>query len=262
MKLGELIARGSRSTVHSWGTDAIAKVPLPTTPPAWLRYEATYTAAVHASGAPAQEFLGFADHDGTTVSIYRRIRGENMWDAVLADPSRSAAEGRRLAAVQVELASVSPPLALPAQVDRMRAKIRAAERLLGANTAAAIDAVPPPTTHLLCHGDLHPSNVILTADGPVLIDWFDASRGEPLGDVAWTGEVRVLTGGGEQQCRAGDVADTALDALRGAYLDAVAERGDADDAALARWRAVNAAARLAEGVDPAPLLAAWREWVS
>ena len=25
--------------------------------------------------------------------------------------------------------------------------------------------------HVVCHGDVHPGNVVMTADGPVLIDW-------------------------------------------------------------------------------------------
>jgi aminoglycoside phosphotransferase (APT) family kinase protein len=36
------------------------------------------------------------------------------------------------------------------------------------------------------HLDLHPLNVLLSADGPVVIDWANAARGEGLTDVAFT----------------------------------------------------------------------------
>jgi aminoglycoside phosphotransferase (APT) family kinase protein len=36
------------------------------------------------------------------------------------------------------------------------------------------------------HGDLHPYNVILTADGPVVIDWRNAEEGPPEYDIAMT----------------------------------------------------------------------------
>ncbi|MBN1094319.1 phosphotransferase [Blastococcus sp. TML/M2B] len=36
----------------------------------------------------------------------------------------------------------------------------------------------------LLHLDLHPDNVLLTADGPVVIDWTNAARGRPEVDVA------------------------------------------------------------------------------
>jgi aminoglycoside phosphotransferase (APT) family kinase protein len=38
----------------------------------------------------------------------------------------------------------------------------------------------------LVHLDLHPLNVLLSADGPVVIDWSNAARGEGLSDVALT----------------------------------------------------------------------------
>jgi aminoglycoside phosphotransferase (APT) family kinase protein len=38
----------------------------------------------------------------------------------------------------------------------------------------------------LVHLDLHPMNVMLSARGPVVIDWTGASRGRPLTDVALT----------------------------------------------------------------------------
>jgi aminoglycoside phosphotransferase (APT) family kinase protein len=36
------------------------------------------------------------------------------------------------------------------------------------------------------HGDLHPYNVIQTADGPVVIDWRNAEEGPPEFDIAMT----------------------------------------------------------------------------
>ena len=38
----------------------------------------------------------------------------------------------------------------------------------------------------VCHGDFHPDNVMMTADGPVLIDWPGATRGVPEADFART----------------------------------------------------------------------------
>ena len=38
----------------------------------------------------------------------------------------------------------------------------------------------------LVHLDLHPLNVIMSPRGPVVIDWANAARGDPLLDVALT----------------------------------------------------------------------------
>jgi aminoglycoside phosphotransferase (APT) family kinase protein len=46
-------------------------------------------------------------------------------------------------------------------------------------------AGPVPGDRLV-HLDLHPGNVVITADGPVVIDWTNASAGTPGSDVATT----------------------------------------------------------------------------
>ena len=38
----------------------------------------------------------------------------------------------------------------------------------------------------LVHLDLHPMNVMITPTGPIVIDWPNAARGDPLTDVAVT----------------------------------------------------------------------------
>jgi aminoglycoside phosphotransferase (APT) family kinase protein len=45
---------------------------------------------------------------------------------------------------------------------------------------------PGPAGDRLVHLDLHPMNVMVTADGPIVIDWSNAKRGVPEMDVANT----------------------------------------------------------------------------
>ena len=49
---------------------------------------------------------------------------------------------------------------------------------------ARLDALPPGTA--LCHGDIHLGNVLLTDDGPCILDWEKACCGAPAGDLART----------------------------------------------------------------------------
>lgn len=41
-----------------------------------------------------------------------------------------------------------------------------------------------PEGHSLCHGDMNPNNILLSEQGPVVIDWMSATLGNPAGDVA------------------------------------------------------------------------------
>jgi aminoglycoside phosphotransferase (APT) family kinase protein len=61
--------------------------------------------------------------------------------------------------------------------------------LMHADLHRRLHAIPVPsgtTGNSLMHCDLHPENVLLTADGPVVIDWRDAREGPPEFDIAMT----------------------------------------------------------------------------
>jgi Ser/Thr protein kinase RdoA (MazF antagonist) len=68
----------------------------------------------------------------------------------------------------------------------MEASLRLPEAQIPDHIAAGVLALIDrlPTDERLCHCDLHPDNVIMTADGPRLIDWTGARRGGPPYDLA------------------------------------------------------------------------------
>jgi aminoglycoside phosphotransferase (APT) family kinase protein len=113
----------------------------------------------------------------------------------------------------------------------------------------------------VCHGDLHPSNVLLGRDGPVIVDWFDASRGDPIADVARS-SLTLLSDGADPPRHLPGSDRATLEVLTGAYLAHLGEHLEIDQDLLARWQAVNAVARMAEGVPRGALIEVWTrfEW--
>ena len=248
--VGAVVAYGSRSTVRELGTDAVAKVPLPDTAEAWIRYEAEYSTAVRLAGAPVPEFLGFIEHDGRIASVYRRARGPVMWDAIVEDPASVPSHAATLAEVHRQLAGLVPPATVPSFADRIRCKVRAAAPVVGVVAAEVLAVQPTGGPMVLCHGDLHPSNVILTVDGPMVVDWFDTGRGDPIADIARS----TLLISPDADASPSHLAGAASPELRRRLTDAyLAAHGDVDADRLARWRAVMAVARIAEGVAAAGL---------
>jgi hypothetical protein len=101
--------------------------------------------------------------------------------------------------------------------------------------------------------------VIVSKDGLVLVDWFDASRGDRVADVARSS--LTLLGEGATTPRHLPGSDTrTLAVLTQAYLSRLQESLEIPPGLLARWQAINAVARLAEGVSREPLLEVWRRY--
>jgi len=247
--------------VHAWGREAVAKVPRASTPEGWIETEARFTALVHIAGAPVPRLLGIERIDGRAVSIYERVDGPSMWELMARQPQTITPLARSLAELQAHLFSLVPPVQLPSQHDRLTSKIRMAARRIDESLLDALGHVPPPSERKLCHGDLHPGNVIMGRDGPVLIDWLDVSRGEPIGDVARTvlllSDVAAGAAGPQHLV---DATPQLLGSMARAYLEGASEFMSIDQAELDRWMAVMAVARLAEGIEPEGLLTVWNRW--
>ena len=255
--LGALVARGTRSSIHAYGRGAVAKVPHRSTPDGWIESEAEYAEAARGVGAPAPRLLGVEQVAGRAVSVWERVAGTSMWQCIIDRPGLSTELGMQLADIQLALFGLVPPVGLPSQRDRLVSKIRRSAATLDASLARALDLIAAGTgTPRLCHGDLHPSNVILGRDGPVVVDWFDASRGDPVADVARTS---LLLGDGATAPprHLPGSSGRMLATLTDAYLRRVSASLDIEDGQLARWQAIEAVARIAEGVPPDALLEIW-----
>lgn len=102
-----------------------------------------------------------------------------------------------------------------------------------------------PDDDKVCHGDFHPDNILLTADGPRAIDWNNAFAGHPLADIAWTSllfQISEAPAGSEAQI-------AAMMNARAAFLEAyLARRLGTDRAALNAWLLPVMVLRLADSI--------------
>ncbi len=259
--LGKPIATGSRSVIHEWGTDAVAKVPRPSTPETWAKFEFDYTSAVHACGVPVPAVVGLTTIDNRAVMLSSRVHGPSMWEALIANPSDATSYGNQLAEIHLQLLRTRPPITIPSQRSRLSCKIREAARTEDPRVLRALDLLPDNLSVLsLCHGDFHPKNIILSDDGPMIVDWFDVSRGNAYGDVMRT--LLLLSDpaeSAESKYHLPGAKATVLGDLRDAYEQNMRESLRLDIENMRIWRIIEAAARLAEDVDDAPLLEALAE---
>src|SRR5436853_125515 len=68
--LGDLVARGTRSSIHAYGRGAVVKVPHASTPADWIESEAAYADAARAVGAPVPRMLGIEQVSGRAASVW------------------------------------------------------------------------------------------------------------------------------------------------------------------------------------------------
>ncbi|MCB1029663.1 MAG: phosphotransferase, partial [Microthrixaceae bacterium] len=175
-----------------------------------------------------------------------------------ADPSEGASLGRLLARLQLELWACRASFALPTQRDRLAAKLRSVGAHHGLAVAPLLDWLARDQPLGLCHGDLHPHNIVLVEHRPVLVDWFDAGVGALAAETA-----RTLLHVGPRAWGADDPQRDGRAALHDAYLAAITEAGELDGDELDRWTTVQLIARIAEGVgwgDLAEVRARLERW--
>ena len=75
------------------------------------------------------------------------------------------------------------------------------------------------------HGDFHPLNIILAADGPVVIDWSNGGEGDPMSDVAFS-QVILATSDADFPRWLESVGRAVRRRFVGAYLKGVGRRPD------------------------------------
>ena len=114
-------------------------------------------------GYPVPEVLEVA----AGALVLERIEGPTMWEVVGRGSSGVSTQAALLARLHRQLHRIEAPAGLPG--------VGGGDRLL--------------------HLDLHPLNVILSENGPVVIDWTNARRGDPMFDVAVTWVIAATSGG-------------------------------------------------------------------
>ena len=155
---GRLIAAGRSADVYAARHGRVLRRYRDGRPADWVAREAEVMVHARAHGVPVPEVF---DVDGADI-VMERADGPTMLNALARRPVTFRAQARLLARLHAAVHAVPALDWLPAP--------------FGAGDGAQV----------LLHRDLHPQNVILTADGPRIIDWEGAARGPAVADVAMT----------------------------------------------------------------------------
>ncbi|MBN2305933.1 MAG: phosphotransferase [Anaerolineae bacterium] len=244
------IGQGRTADVFVWRDGQVIKLYHDGFPCALIEHEYRIARIVAASEDIAPRVFDLVEHDGRPGLIYERLDGPTLYQTIHAGrPWTLIAAARILAEVQAASHAYTAP-DLPARRPQIAERITAAEGLSPGEKARLQEIVAQlPDGDTLCHNDLHPNNILVTARGPVAIDWMDASRGDPLADVART---QLLIGNRfcyEQNPVPRVVIRALLALFQAAHLRRYRALRHAPAEGLAAWRGPLAAARLIEGIS-------------
>lgn len=171
--LGGFIAHGNTADVYSWSHGTVVKVLHPGIPANWADSEARTSQWVHEAGLPAPKVQTVTQVMGRPAIVFEKIEGRSMWDEMVERPHEIPRLTRLLADLQASFTTIRAPVELGSLHDRLRRQFD--EGMLGRDERADMQRALSllPDGRAVCHFDVHPANVIMSGDSPVVVDWFD-----------------------------------------------------------------------------------------
>ena len=161
---GTLIGTGRSADVFDIKNGRVLRRYRDGRPADYVATEAQVMVHARAAGVPVPEVF---DVSGTDI-VMERVTGPTMLSEVSRRPWTAGTHARLLARlhglVHAVPASGLPDLVRPVPVGTPEAR----------------------ESSVLLHWDLHPQNVIITANGPVIIDWEAAAYGPAAADIGTT----------------------------------------------------------------------------
>ncbi len=256
------VAEGREAEMFAWEDGSILR--LLREPGADQRNQAQAAAieAARSRGVRVPAVLGATTVMGRPGLIMERIEGADLLTLIGRRPWAVFRVGRICGEVHAQLHEVQAPRAIAPLKETLRRRIQTIGPLPPHLKEFSLEALEGlPDGEALCHGDFHPGNILLAGDEPVVIDWTNARRGDPMADVART---RMMLRLGEAPpgtsfaLRA--MALVGRNLLVALYLRSYRKMRPLDMRAVKRWEIPIAAARLSEGIEEeAPRLLALLE---
>jgi len=247
MEITQLIARGRTAEVYAWGSDQVLKLFYPSVGRGAVEYEQRLAQTVVAAGVNTPAVGEIVELEGRLGLVYQRVEARSMLGEITHRPWAAKRLAYQFAELQAAMHACAAPN-LPPMRRRLEEKIRGASPLPENLRQAALAALAAlPEGQSVCHGDFHPDNILMTSQGPMVIDWIDATSGHPLGDVARTALLTV-----HGALPPGNPMASLLNWLRSSFYRAYTRHYfslspySADQ--VQAWLPVVAAARLDEGI--------------
>ncbi len=246
------IAEGREAEIFAWEDGSVLRLLRNPNAQRQVEWEAAAMRAAADAGVRVPVVREVTAVDGRPGLVMERIEGVDMLLLVGKQPWLVFSVGARSGRIQAGLHQVRAPELLPPLRAVLRGRIQRPGLLpesLAQLALSVLDGLPDGDR--LCHGDLHPGNIMRTDGEPVLIDWTNVTRGDPTADFVRTNlmiRMGSIPPGQPLVIRYGAIVARGL--MRTSYVRAYRRARPLDMALAARWEIPVAAARIADGIEP------------
>jgi uncharacterized protein (TIGR02172 family) len=184
MKLDRIIAVRNRKTIYRDG-DRCLKVFDEDFSKADVLNEALNQARVEETGLNIPKVSEVTKTDGKWTIVSDYIKGKTLAELMRENPGKKDEYMNFFVELQLEMHSKTCPL-LGKLRDKMDRKIAQTDLTATVRYDLHTRLEAMPKHNKLCHGDFNPSNIIVSDDGPYIIDWSHATQGNASADAART----------------------------------------------------------------------------
>jgi uncharacterized protein (TIGR02172 family) len=186
MEKGQIVGVGRTAEIMAWDANRVLKLFHEGWSLSEAKREEKIARIIFDAGLPVPAVHEIIKLRGRYGILYDRIEGQSMLKELMSTPSKLRQYATLFAHLHMRIHSVQVK-DLPSQHQKLRRKICRAKSLpynLKQETLRFLQDLPD--SNMLCHGDFHPENILMSNRGPIVIDWIDATIGKPEADIART----------------------------------------------------------------------------
>ena len=228
----EVIGQGATTKIYRDGNTAIKLYV--NAPSDEADNEAARQRFAYDAGLPVPAVYGTRRLENNTVALdMAYIEGKQLMQPKMDKNERKEAI-YTLVKLQCKVHKVHTD-SLPKQKDRLVWKITCSDSLTDSmkENLLSLLARLDNGSAMLCHGDFHPLNILYDGSKYWIIDWVDATAGNPLADA----------------CRTYLIFKQHMNRAAGIYLKTFCKESKSKQDDVLAWQPIIAAARLSENMD-------------
>jgi uncharacterized protein (TIGR02172 family) len=177
------ISQGRTADIYTFGEEYILKLFHKEWAKESIEQEFKVNQLLRENTIQVPEAYEIINYEGRMGIIYERIFGPTVLQLMEKHPFSYLKQARLLADLHLYIHNFTCDK-LPSQKKILTERIRANTVISNGQKIALLqDLANLEDSDSICHGDFNPDNVIISPKGPIIIDWTDATYGNPVADV-------------------------------------------------------------------------------